>query len=106
LKNPFWASKFGLFGLHFPSFTSSYVSKFSKQHRRFLIKTANQLTFTTYEASLKLSPNDPTKIIFDNNDWSFIHSLTKGKYSTPGAEGYVLIPLFKAQLLPFNFNPE
>ena len=28
------------------------------------MKTANQLTFTTYEASLKLNPNDPTKIIF------------------------------------------
>jgi len=36
------------------------------------MKTANQLTFTTYEASLKLNPNDPTKIIFDNadNDYS------------------------------------
>ena len=32
------------------------------------MKTANQLTFTTYEASLKLKPNDPTKIIFDNID--------------------------------------
>ena len=27
------------------------------------MRTANQLTFTTYEASLKLKPNDPTKII-------------------------------------------
>jgi len=32
------------------------------------MKTANQLTFTTYEASLKLKPNDPAKIIFDNID--------------------------------------
>ena len=46
------------------------------------MKTATQLTFTTYEASLKLKPNDPTKIIFDNIDWSFIHSPAKGKYST------------------------
>ena len=63
------------------------------------MKTANQLTFTTYEASLKLNPNDPTKIIFHNIDWSFIHSLAKGKYSTQGAEGYDPISLFKAQLL-------
>jgi hypothetical protein len=39
------------------------------------MKIANQLTFTTYEASLKLKPNDPTKIIFDNIDWFFIHPL-------------------------------
>jgi len=32
------------------------------------MKTANQLTFTTCEASLKLNPNDLTKIIFDNID--------------------------------------
>ena len=63
------------------------------------MKTANQLTFTTYEASLKLKPNDPTKIIFDNIDWSFIHSLVKGRYSPQGAEGYDPISLYKAQLL-------
>jgi IS5 family transposase len=63
------------------------------------MKTANQLTFTTYEASLKLKPNDPTKIIFDNIDWSFIHSLVKGRYSPQGAEGYDPISLFKSQLL-------
>ena len=63
------------------------------------MKTANQLTFTTYEASLKLRPNDPIKIIFDNIDWSFIHSLVKGRYSPQGAEGYDPISLFKAQLL-------
>ena len=45
------------------------------------MRTANQLTFTTYEASLKLKPNDPTKIIFDHIDWSFIHSLVQNKYS-------------------------
>lgn len=63
------------------------------------MKTANQLTFTTYEASLKLNPNDPTKIIFDSITWSFVHSLAKGKYSTQGVEGYDRISLFKAQLL-------
>jgi transposase len=65
------------------------------------MKTANQLTFTTYEASLKLNPNDPIKIIFDNIDWSFIHPLVKDKYSSSpqGAEGYDPISLFKAQLL-------
>lgn len=30
------------------------------------MKTANKLTFTTYEASLKLNPNHSTNIIFDN----------------------------------------
>ena len=63
------------------------------------MKTANQLTFTTYEASLKLKPNDPIKIIFDNIDWSFIHPLVNGRYSPQGAEGYDPISLFKAQLL-------
>jgi len=65
------------------------------------MRTANQLTFTTYEASLKLKPNDPTKIIFDHIDWSFIHPLVQNKYSRlpQGAEGYDPISLFKAQLL-------
>ena len=65
------------------------------------MRTANQLTFTTYEASLKLKPNDPVKVIFDNIDWSFIHPLVKDKYSSSsqGAEGYDPISLFKAQLL-------
>ncbi len=63
------------------------------------MKTANQLTFTTYEASLKLNPNDPTKIIFDNIDWSFVHPLVSGRYSPHGAEGYDPISLSKAQLL-------
>jgi len=58
------------------------------------MKTANQLTFTTYEASLKLKPNDPAKIIFDNIDWSFIHRLVNGKYSAQGAVGYDPISLF------------
>lgn len=63
------------------------------------MKTANQLTFTTYEVSLKLNRNDPIKIIFDNLDWSFIHPLVSGRYSAQGAEGYDPIPLYKAQLL-------
>ena len=63
------------------------------------MKTANQLTFTTYEASLKLNPLDPIKIIFDNIDWSFIHPLVSGRYLHQGAEGYDPISLFKAQLL-------
>ena len=63
------------------------------------MRTANQLTFTTYEASLKLSPNDPVKVIFDNIDWFFIHPLVKDKYSPQGADGYEPISLFKAQLL-------
>jgi transposase len=65
------------------------------------MRTANQLTFTTYEASLKLKPNDPVKVIFEHIDWSFIHPLVKDKYSglSQGAEGYDPIALFKAQLL-------
>lgn len=65
------------------------------------MKTANQLTFTTYEASLKLKPGDPIKVIFEHIDWSFIHALAKDKYSAfpQGADGYDPIALFKAQLL-------
>jgi transposase len=65
------------------------------------MKTANQLTFTTYEASLKLKPSDPTKVIFDHIDWSFVHPLVQDKYSAlpQGADGYDPISLFKAQLL-------
>ena len=65
------------------------------------MKTDNQLTFTTYEASLKLKANDPLKVIFNHIDWSFIHPLVKDKYSAlpQGAEGYDPIALFKAQLL-------
>jgi IS5 family transposase len=63
------------------------------------LKTANQLTFTTYEASLKIKPNDPVKVMFDNIDWSFIHPLVIDKYSPLGADGYDPIALFKAQLL-------
>lgn len=65
------------------------------------MRTSNQLTFTTYETSLKLKSNDPTKVIFDRIDWSFIHPLVKDKYSLlpQGADGYDPISLFKAQLL-------
>ncbi len=59
------------------------------------MRTANQLTFITYETSLKLKPNDPTKVIFDHINWSFIHPLVKDKYSPlpQGAEGYDPISL-------------
>src|SRR4030065_155751 len=63
------------------------------------MKTANQLTFATYEATIKLNRDDPIKIIFDNIDWSFIHPLVSHKYSPQGADGYDPISLFKAQLL-------
>jgi transposase len=65
------------------------------------MRTDNQLTFTTYEASLKLKSRDPIKVIFEHIDWSFIHPLVKDKYSVlpQGAEGYDPISLFKAQLL-------
>jgi len=38
------------------------------------MRTANQLTFMTYETSHKLKPNDPTKVIFDHINWYFIHT--------------------------------
>jgi transposase len=63
------------------------------------LKTENQLAFTTYEASLKLKPNDPIKAIFDNIGWSFVHTLVKDKYSSQGSDGYDPIQLLKAQLL-------
>ena len=65
------------------------------------MRTDNQLTFTTYEASLKIKSNDPLKVIFSHIDWSFIHPLVKEKYSSlpQGADGYDPISLFKAQLL-------
>jgi transposase len=65
------------------------------------MRTANQLTFITYETSLKLKSNDTTKVIFDKIDWSFIHPLVQKKYSPlpQGADGYDPISLFKAQLL-------
>lgn len=65
------------------------------------MRTANQLTFTTYEASLKIKRDDPIKVVFERIDWSFIHELAKGKYSSvpQGADGYDPVSLFKAQLL-------
>ena len=65
------------------------------------MKTANQLTFTTYEASLKLKPDDPIKVIFDTIDWSFVHPLVQGNYSktAQGADGYDPLSLLKSQLL-------
>ena len=63
------------------------------------MKTGNQLTFTTYEASLELKPNNPTKVIFDDIDWSLIHPLATRRYSPQGGRQLRPISLFKAQLL-------
>lgn len=65
------------------------------------MRTANQLTFSTYEVSLKLKPDDPIKIIFDSIDWSFVHPLVQERYAekTRGADGYDPVCLLKAQLL-------
>jgi len=63
------------------------------------MRTVNQLTFATYEASRKLKASDPIKTIFDNLDWSFIHPLVRDKYSAQGADGYDPISLYKAELL-------
>lgn len=63
------------------------------------MRTANQLTFTIYEASLKIKSKDPIKVIFDNIDWSFIHALVRDKYCDQGTDGYDPISLFEAQLL-------
>ncbi|MDO9066564.1 MAG: transposase [Chloroflexota bacterium] len=72
------------------------------------MRTANQLTFTTYEASLKIKPDDPIKVIFENIDWSFVHLMAKDKYSSvpQGADGYDPISLFKAQLLIYTGEVE
>ena len=83
------------------------------------MRTANQLTFTTYEASLKLRPNDPTKVIFDNIDWSFVHSLVKESTQTREQRATILFPcsrlssssiwerlnLIANSLLPFSITP-
>ena len=63
------------------------------------MKTANQLTFATYEASLRLKPNDPIKLIFDSINWPLIHSLISSKYSPQGMKGYDTVSLFKTQIL-------
>ena len=63
------------------------------------MKKDNQFSFATYEASLKLSSNDPIKVIFDSIDWSFIYSLVEDKYSDTGRAGFDPVSLFKAQLL-------
>ena len=57
------------------------------------MKTANQFTFTTYEAFLKLKQR-----LY--KDWSFVDTHLKGQRTT------IPFPLFKAQLLiyrGFNF---
>jgi transposase len=64
-----------------------------------LLKKDNQLSFVTYEASLKLSSSDPVKLIFDAIDWSFIYPLVEDKYSNTGRAGFDPVSMFKAQLL-------
>ncbi|MDI6689917.1 MAG: hypothetical protein QME54_05820 [Actinomycetota bacterium] len=59
------------------------------------MKKDNQPSFVTYEASLKLDPNDPIKQIFDSIDWSFIHPLVEPKYSDIGAAGFFQFPFLK-----------
>jgi transposase len=63
------------------------------------MKRIKQLSFTIYEARLKLSPNDPIKIIFDNIDFSFIYDLVKDKYTSKTYQGYDPVSLFKALVL-------
>ena len=66
---------------------------------RDFMRIANQLTFATFETSLKLRSNDPTKAIFDNIDWSFIHPPLRDGYFPQEADACDPISLFKAQLL-------
>ena len=63
------------------------------------MKKDNQPSFAIYEASLKLSMNDPLKRIFDAIDWSFVYPLVEDKYSKDGRAGFDPVSLFKAQLL-------
>ena len=63
------------------------------------MKRAKQLSFTIYEARLKLSPKDPIKIIFDNVDFSFIYDLVEEKYTSKTYQGYDPVSLFKALTL-------
>jgi hypothetical protein len=63
------------------------------------MRTANQLTFSTHEATLKPMPNDSGRVIFEDIDWSFIHPQAACGYSgmPQGAEGCDPIALFKTQ---------
>ena len=61
------------------------------------MKTANQHSSVTYEASLQVDPNDLIRIVFENIDWSFIHSLVSiSSYhnyisTTVTVEGYTIV---------------
>jgi hypothetical protein len=57
--------KFRTYRPRFYFFTPNHAVELGKWLEVKIIKTDNQLTFTTYEASLKLNPNNPIKIIFD-----------------------------------------
>jgi len=65
------------------------------------MKTANQLTFTTCLASLKLKANNLTRSIFDNIDWSFIHPLGGDGYLLKGRD---LRPYFTIKAQPFYYQ--
>jgi len=60
------------------------------------MKKQKQLSFTVYEARLKLSPNDPIKIIYDNINFSFIYDLVKDKFTSKTYDGYDPVSLFRA----------
>ncbi len=62
-------------------------------------KKKQQLSFTTYEASIKIKKSDPLNIIFTSIDWSFILPLIKDKYVTNKELTYNPVALFRAQLL-------
>jgi len=61
-----------------------------------MMKKQKQLSFTVYEARLKLSKTDPIKIIFDNINFSFIYDLVKDKFTSKTYDGYDPVSLFKA----------
>lgn len=63
------------------------------------MKRTKQLSFTIYETRLKLSPDDPLKIIFDNINFSFIYDLIKDKFTSKTYQGYDPVSLFKALTL-------
>jgi len=60
------------------------------------MKKQKQLSFTVYEARLKLSPNDPIKIIYDNINFSFIYDIVKDKFTSKTYDGYDPVSLFRA----------
>jgi len=64
------------------------------------MKMANQLPFTTCQASLKLKANNLTRSIFDNVDWPFIHPLGRDGYLLKGRD---LRPYFTIKAQPLFY---